>query len=33
MQASQPGRRKHQVPVVGYELERECFVTREEDLV
>ena len=31
LQASQPGRRKHQVLVVGYELEMEGFVTREED--
>ena len=31
LQASQPGRRKHQVLAVGYELGMEGFVTREED--
>ena len=31
LQASQLGRRKHQVLAVGYELEMEGFATREED--
>ena len=31
MQASQPGKKKHQVLVVGCELETKGFVTREED--
>jgi len=31
LQASQPGKREHQVLAVGYELEMGGFATREED--
>ena len=32
LQASQPGKREHQVLAMGYALEMEGFVTKEEDL-